>query len=180
MIDTRYLYLLIRFKQLSLFYQHPLFWAKADAKIQPFCKPTKYFFKKNYFRNRSGCKSARNQCKNFYLTPLVNVAKSTHKHAIRQKWVKKAKERQKTSYFLHITLIISIILYCNFPRKRNLAQSYQQPPREVAPTGRLPANAPISSVFLRLFFGSSSVDDRRTTEEQPKNNRRTTEEQIHP
>ena len=48
MIDTRYLYLLIRFKLLALF-QHPLFWAKADAKVQPFSKLPKYFF---YFFNR--------------------------------------------------------------------------------------------------------------------------------
>ena len=43
--DTRYLSLLIRFKQLSLF-STPSLRAKADAKIQPFSIPPKYFLKK--------------------------------------------------------------------------------------------------------------------------------------
>ena len=48
-IDTRYLYLLIRFNVLSLSLQvfnNPRFSAKADAKIQPISKLQKYFFKK--------------------------------------------------------------------------------------------------------------------------------------
>ena len=45
--DTRYLFLLIRFKLLLLsFFQQPPFGAKADAKIRPISKLTKYFFKK--------------------------------------------------------------------------------------------------------------------------------------
>ena len=55
-IDTRYLYLLIRFNVLSLSLQvfnNPRFSAKADAKIQPFSKSPKYFFKKNYLNNVS-------------------------------------------------------------------------------------------------------------------------------
>ena len=50
MVDTRYLYLLIRFKFLSppprRLSLHAVFSSKADAKIQPFSKPPKYFFKK--------------------------------------------------------------------------------------------------------------------------------------
>ncbi len=33
----------------------------------------------------------------------------------------------------------------------------------------IPASSLISSVFLRCFFGISSVNDRRNTEETPKN-----------
>ena len=43
--DTRYLFLLIRFKYRSLF-STAVFSAKADAKIQPFSNTPKYFFKK--------------------------------------------------------------------------------------------------------------------------------------
>jgi len=31
------------------FFSTPVFWAKADAKIQPFSIPPKYFFKKIYY-----------------------------------------------------------------------------------------------------------------------------------
>ena len=52
-IDTRYLYLLICFKFLSLSlstsFSTTRFSSKADAKIQPIFKPTKYFFKKKLF-----------------------------------------------------------------------------------------------------------------------------------
>ncbi len=43
--NTRYLFLLIRFKYRSLF-STAVFSAKADAKIQPFSNTPKYFFKK--------------------------------------------------------------------------------------------------------------------------------------
>ena len=49
--DTRYLCLLIRFNVLLPspgVFNSPRFSAKADAKIQPFSIPPKYFFKKNY------------------------------------------------------------------------------------------------------------------------------------
>ena len=84
--DTRYLFLLIRFKQLSLFFQHPVFEAKADAKVQPFSILAKYFFKKKSLTNGTCCQSALPTKKKFCSAPTCG-------HAKRCKWAENHKKK---------------------------------------------------------------------------------------
>ncbi len=53
----------------------PVFWAKADAKIQPFSEQAKYFFKKNRTVSGTRCQSAATGRKNFRRAPPDSPAK---------------------------------------------------------------------------------------------------------
>ena len=76
MVDTRYLFLLIRFKLLLLsFFQQPPFGAKADAKIRPISKLTKYFFKKFFHYSAKCCQSTLILAKKFYHNPSSTLQK---------------------------------------------------------------------------------------------------------
>ena len=78
--DTRYLSLLIRFKQLSLF-STPSLRAKADAKIQPFSIPPKYFLKKIAHTSRKRCVPAPPGTKKIHQGHAADPAKQVSRTA---------------------------------------------------------------------------------------------------
>ena len=94
--DTRYLSLLIRFKQLSLF-STPSLRAKADAKIQPFSIPPKYFLKKIAHRGGKRCVPAPPGTKKIHPGHAADPAKQASRTAKTPKMTPLAAEKaQKT------------------------------------------------------------------------------------
>jgi hypothetical protein len=110
--DTRYLFLLIRFKYRSLF-STAVFSAKADAKIQPFSNTPKYFFKKFLSVMPTALSYSTMHLKKIFTPAVFRPAKRRRTGQKRRKihswWPKSAIRRAKARYITIAQLVIRIL-----------------------------------------------------------------------
>ena len=157
-VDTRYLFLLIRFKYRSLF-STAVFSAKADAKIQPFSNTPKYFFKKFLSVMPTALfYSAMHLKKNFH-PPRFSAPQNGAARAKKGKnWRRRGAKRRFPVPKRSIVLCNSGLAAQKPARRRELSTAAPAP---------LPHGAPTDPV--RPFFSSSSVVFQCRTEEVLKN-----------
>ena len=138
--DTRYLSLLIRFKQLSLF-STPSLRAKADAKIQPFSIPPKYFLKKIAHTSGKRCVPAPPGTKKIHAGHAADPAKQASRTAKTPKMAplaaEKAQKHAKHAQHTAAQRVKARRTPCAAP-----IYQQQQPTRRAPPPLRSPAGAP--------------------------------------
>ena len=131
------------------FFQHPVFEAKADAKVQPFSKLPKYFFKKNRPICGTRCQSALPAKKKF-------CRHAFRGHAKGGEWVKNNKKRHqsgkngKNIEKTHLTRYKTTTIHATTDAgAEQLSTIWPSPAAELEPA--------LAGTLLYLFYGCSTV-----------------------